>query len=81
MIDFGEPPPTDLSSTVTVYSGYSGWGSRQLESELAGGSWYIVQASPDDPFEEASDQWRRVLRRQPGFLSLVSSFPDDIGMN
>jgi putative transcriptional regulator len=81
MIDFGEPPPTDLSSTVTVYSGYSGWGSRQLESELAGGSWYIVQASPDDPFEEAADQWRRVLRRQPGFLALVSSFPDDIGMN
>lgn len=81
MIDFEKPPPPDLSSSVRVYSGYSGWGSGQLEAELATGSWYLVQASPDDPFEEPSEQWRRVLRRQPGFLSLVSSFPDDIQLN
>jgi len=81
MIDFGEPPPDDLSSIVTVYSGYSGWGDGQLEAELATGSWYVVQASPDDPFDNPTDQWRRILRRQPGFLSLVSSFPDDIRLN
>lgn len=81
MIDFEEPPPSDLSSIVTVYSGYSGWGNSQLESELASGSWYIVQAYPDDPFEDPIHQWRRVLRRQSGFLSLVSSFPDDIQLN
>jgi len=81
MIDFAEPPPSDLSSLITVYSGYSGWGNGQLETELTTGSWYVVQASPDDPFEEPTDQWRRVLRRQSGFLSLVSSFPDDVALN
>ena len=81
MVDFDATPPADLSSRVRIYSGYAGWGQDQLESELATGSWYVVQASPDDPFEDPVDQWRRVLRRQPGFLSLVSSFPDDISMN
>jgi putative transcriptional regulator len=66
---------------VRIYSGYSGWGREQLQGELEEGSWYVVQASPDDPFEDPENQWRRVLRRQPGFLSLVSSYPDDIRMN
>lgn len=66
---------------VRIYSGYSGWGSDQLQLELEEGSWYVVQASPDDPFEDPENQWRRVLKRQPGFLSVVSSYPDDIRMN
>lgn len=73
--------PDDESHPVRVYSGYSGWGSDQLESEIAMGSWYVVQASPDDPFDPFEDQWRRVLRRQPGFLSIVSTFPDDATLN
>lgn len=81
MVDFDSPPPADRSSEVRIYSGYSGWGEGQLEAEIATGSWYVVQASPDDPFEDPTEQWRRVLRRQPGFLSLVSSFPDDITLN
>jgi len=81
MVDFEKPPPPDLSSSIRVYSGYSGWGGDQLEAELATGSWYLVQASPDDPFEDPKDQWRRVLRRQSGFLALVSSYPDDIRLN
>lgn len=72
--DPGGPP-------VRIYSGYSGWGRGQLEGELEEGSWYVVQASPDDPFEDPEGQWRRVLKRQPGFLALVASYPDDIRMN
>jgi putative transcriptional regulator len=74
-----EPDPA--GPQVRVYSGYSGWGIDQLQGELAEGSWYVVQASPDDPFEDPENQWRRVLKRQPGFLSVVSSYPDDIRMN
>lgn len=66
---------------VRIYSGYSGWGSDQLDSEIAVGSWYVVQASPDDPFDTHAGQWRRVLRRQPGLLSVVSTFPDDPTLN
>lgn len=74
-----EPDPE--GPPVRIYSGYAGWGKGQLVGELDEGSWYVVQASPDDPFEEPEGQWRRVLRRQPGFLSVVSSYPDDIRMN
>lgn len=81
MIDFANTPPEDLKSDITVYSGYSGWGNDQLEAEIASGSWYVAEAFPRDPFENPEDQWRRVLRRQTGFLSLVSSFPDDIHLN
>jgi putative transcriptional regulator len=80
MIDLSSPPD-DGGQPVKVYSGYSGWGSDQLEDEITVGSWYVVQASPDDPFDSDEGQWRRVLRRQPGFLSVVSTYPDDIDLN
>jgi putative transcriptional regulator len=74
-------PPDESSQPVRIYSGYAGWGSEQLEMEIATGSWYVVQASPDDPFDSDDEQWRRILRRQPGFLSVVSTFPDDVDLN
>lgn len=81
LVDLSSAPSTHTGPSVRIYSGYAGWGSGQLESELATGSWYVVQASPDDPFDDPSGQWRRVLRRQPNFLSLVSTFPDDVRLN
>lgn len=80
LIDLGEPPD-EHTAPVRIYSGYSGWGADQLESEIATGSWYVVQASPEDPFDTGEGQWRRVLRRQPGFLSVVSTYPDEIELN
>lgn len=80
LVDLSQPPE-QTGPTVRIYSGYSGWGEGQLEAELATGSWYVVQAAPEDPFSDPADQWRRVLRRQPGYLSLVSTFPDDVRMN
>jgi putative transcriptional regulator len=74
-------PADQVGHPVRIYSGYSGWGSEQLEAEIATGSWYVVQASPDDPFDSGEGMWRRVLRRQPGFLSAVSTFPEDPGLN
>ena len=80
LVDLSEPP-NSVSHPVRIYSGYSGWGRDQLEAEIATGSWYVVQASPEDPFDTFDDQWRRVLRRQSGFLSVVSTFPDDPSLN
>lgn len=80
LVDLSAPPDED-HGPVRIYSGYSGWGAEQLESEIALGSWYVVQASPEDPFDTDDGQWRRVLRRQPGFLSIVSTFPDDVTLN
>lgn len=80
LVDLSDPPEEDRHP-VRIYSGYSGWGSEQLETEIAMGSWYVVQASPEDPFDEDEGQWQRVLRRQSGFLSVVSTFPDDPTQN
>lgn len=80
LVDLSEPPSAE-GPHVRIYSGYAGWGSSQLDEELEMGSWYVVQASPDDPFENPDDMWRHVLRRQAGFLALVSTFPDDVEMN
>lgn len=79
LVDLSTEPEED--HPVRIYSGYSGWGSEQLETEIAMGSWYVVQASPEDPFDNHDGQWRRVLRRQAGFLSAVSNFPDDPTLN
>lgn len=81
LVDLSSPPPASEGPEVRIYSGYAGWGKDQLEAEIEMGSWYVVQASPDDPFEHPEGQWRRVLRRQPGILSLVSTYPDDVRAN
>lgn len=71
----------DLSG-VRVFSGYSGWGAGQLAAEIAEGSWYVVPAQPGDLLSDRPDQlWRTVLRRQPGELAYVSTYPDDPTMN
>jgi putative transcriptional regulator len=80
IVDLEASPGSDLGS-VRIYSGYSGWGAGQLEAEIGEGSWYVVPASPDDPFDRPEGQWSRVLRRQNGHLALVSTFPDDVALN
>lgn len=67
---------------VRVYAGYAGWGGGQLDEEVEAGGWFVVDARPADPFTGApSLLWRTVLRRQPGRLSLYSSFPEDPSHN
>lgn len=80
IVDLEQPPADDLRS-VRIYSGYSGWAPGQLDEELVEGAWYVVAASPDDPFEDPNGQWSRVLRRQEGRLAMVASFPDDPALN
>jgi putative transcriptional regulator len=80
VVDLGGEP-SEGEGGIRVYSGYSGWGAGQLEAELTEGSWYVVPASPDDPFDAPEEQWSGVLRRQHGHLALVSTFPDDVSLN
>lgn len=67
---------------VRVFSGYAGWGTGQLEAEIEEGSWYVVSAVATDLLNPApAGLWRSVLRRQPGELAFVATFPDDPTMN
>jgi putative transcriptional regulator len=67
---------------LRIFAGYAGWSAGQLEGEIDSGSWYVVQAEARDPFTDTPEAlWAQVLRRQPGDLALVSTFPDDPSMN
>ena len=70
------------ASSLRVYAGHAGWEVGQLESEIARGGWYVVAGGLDDVFSaEPGTLWRTVLRRQPAPLSLISTFPNDVGLN
>jgi putative transcriptional regulator len=77
--------PSLLATAVRdlrVFVGYAGWSAGQLEGEIEQGSWYVVDALPDDTFNDVPDQlWHRVLRRQPWPLSAVSTCPSDPSLN
>lgn len=68
--------------TLRLFAGYSGWGSGQLEGELAAHHWFVVDFRPDDAFDSAPHTlWRRVLERDPAHREWVRSFPDDPSLN
>ena len=65
-----------------VYAGYAGWGSGQLEDELAREDWILEEAQPDDAFTEAPGElWADVLRRKGGIYELVARMPEDPSVN
>jgi putative transcriptional regulator len=74
-----------LAPAVTrlrVFAGYAGWGSGQLAAEIAEGSWYVVDSTTHDIFDEnPAGMWGSVLRRQPGELAWMSTKPVDPTMN
>lgn len=54
VVDSADDP--DSSFSFRVFSGYSGWGAGQLESEISRGDWHSMPADPQfvfrvDPYE------------------------------
>ena len=67
---------------LRLFAGYSGWGSGQLEDELAEDSWIVVDAATEDAFADDPDElWRTVLQRKGGAFSLMENMPYDPGLN
>lgn len=63
---------------LRVFAGYACWSAGQLEGEIVDGSWFVVDAEPSDAFSSDPDRlWQLVLRRQPGDLAYVASYPSD----
>lgn len=57
---------------LRIFAGYAGWSPGQLDGEIAEGSWAVVDL--DNPLGEVfagdgEEQWRRLLRAQPGTLA------------
>ncbi|MCZ7534746.1 MAG: YqgE/AlgH family protein [Acidimicrobiia bacterium] len=67
---------------VRVFSGYAGWAAGQLEGEIAGGGWFVVDADAEDAFTPAPEElWGAVLRRQRGRLRIFAACPPDPSAN
>jgi putative transcriptional regulator len=75
--------PAELAiKRLRLFAGYSGWGSGQLEDELAEDSWIVVDAAAEDAFADDPDElWRTVIHRKGAAFSLMESMPYDPGLN
>jgi putative transcriptional regulator len=84
VVDLSVEPIDAVGSVegLRLFAGYAGWGEGQLESELIGGGWWLVEAHPTDPLTEApEDLWTTVLKRQPEPLRRWSFYPGDPSVN
>ncbi len=64
------------------FMGYSGWGKKQLLSELAHNSWIICQIDLKTIFRTPPEElWRTILRTMGGKYKAFSYFPDDPRLN
>src|SRR6056297_2984716 len=84
LVDLDDDPAiaaADLEH-VRVFAGYAGWAPEQLEHEITQGAWFAVDATPGDVFTDDPEAlWRTVLRRQPGDLKLLATYPTDPTLN
>jgi len=70
------------ADSLRVFAGHAGWSVGQLAAEIAEGGWFVVAGGLEDVFSAAPGSlWRAVLRRQPAPLSLLSTFPVNLGLN
>jgi putative transcriptional regulator len=57
---------------VRMVVGYAGWGSGQLDIELAQGAWLMAPVQPDLIFETATDSmWETAIRRMGAEPSML----------
>ena len=81
-VDTDEPGAADEVEELRFFAGYAGWSPGQLESEIEGGGWFVLDAEPGDALSSRPSQlWRDVLRRQRSALALVAAYPTDPEMN
>lgn len=81
LLDLGQSPTSTAGTEVAqarLFAGHAGWTAGQLEGEIAGGGWFVVDAEPDDALASDPEQlWPSVLARQPGRLAWFANCPAD----
>jgi putative transcriptional regulator len=61
-----------------IFSGYSGWGEGQLESEFDEGSWLCTPASAHDIFADDEELWKAVAERIGFGIMMQKNMPRHI---
>lgn len=70
------------SNNCRFFMGYSGWGKKQLDSELQANSWIICKIDLNIIFQISSEElWRVILRNMGGKYKAFAHFPDDPRLN
>ena len=81
-VDLEAEPGADAGLEARVFTGYSGWGPGQLESELSSNGWFVVDGVADDVFTGVAGRlWEEVLRRTGGRYAWFATCPADPRMN
>jgi putative transcriptional regulator len=68
-----------------VFTGYTGWGSGQLERELDNGTWQAIPATAAEIFSSGNDLWERLLRQASDLrlavMCNIKHVPSDVSWN
>lgn len=78
VVSLSEGPISQAGSVAALrlFIGYAGWGPGQLQDEVDGGSWFVVDTAAEDTFSaQPEDLWRTVLRRQGGVFVTATTEP------
>lgn len=67
---------------VKIFSGYSGWAAKQLESEIARRAWTVVEVFNMD-YTAPNDQtlWKHIMQNLGGEFLLYANAPENVMMN
>lgn len=68
---------------IRFFLGYSGWGPKQLESELTSNSWIVSDNfNPEIIFDNSdSDTWKECVINMGERFAHVANFPEDPQLN
>jgi len=81
LIDLALPEPVQVIR-ARVFSGYAGWGPRQLETELRSGAWVIAPSREEDLWEDDSDDmWARIMSRSGVIDDFLRQYPGQPWLN
>lgn len=84
-VDLDQQPALARASglqEMRIFAGYAGWGTGQLEGEIANHAWWVLPGSADDVFcADPGRLWAKVLRRSGGELRWFANLPADPSAN
>ena len=67
---------------IRFFVGYSGWSERQLEEELAGGSWLTARMYPNYLFKSQPEKlWAQVMHNKGNTFSVIAGMREEPSYN
>jgi len=69
-------------SGLRGFLGYAGWGSGQLENEIAQNAWIVLPASREFiEMHDPENAWRNIMRSSGPMMKLLAEAPEDPELN